>query len=371
MLALVIVIVLVVVVFSSVKKPTETGPIKLGFISVLSGDTAVVGEIEKTSTEMAVKEINDVGGINGRKIEIIYEDGKCNGKEALNAINKLMTVDKVKVVLGGSCSSETMAIIPVINGNKILLFSAASSQPSLTGASKYFFRNFPSDLANATVDGGVMAGLYKKVAFVSENGDYPNGIEKVMKDIFKEKGVQVVSDEVYNAGTKDFKTIFAKVKDSGAEAVYLNPMPASSVNGIMLKQAREMGLTIPIHGNLSFMSAEVIKNAGKYIEGLVSSDSTTLSDKGLVVLEKYKKLYGKDPASNIVMGSNYDRVYIITQAIKAVGYDSDKIANYLQGMKEYDGTIGKYHFDKNGDIAGVGFMAVTVKNGKEVPYVTN
>jgi len=368
----VIVVVVLIVVGVVSQKPTETGPIKLGFISALSGDAAVVGEIEKNTTEMAIKEINDAGGVNGRQLEVIYEDAKCNAKDALNAVQKLINMDKVKVILGAGCSSESLAIVPVATANKVLMFSAGSSHPDLTGISKYFIRNYPSDYANSTIDGELMSKLYKKVAIVSENADYPMGIKKSLEEIFQKNNIQIVSNEVFNTGnsnTKDFKSIFTKIKASGAEAVYLNPAPGATISALMVKQARDIGLMIPVHGNTTVISAEAIKIAGKYMEGAISSDSTTLSEKGLAVLEKYKKLYGKEPALAYFMGSNYDRAYLIAEAIGKVGYDADKIVAYLKSIKEYDGTIGKYHFADNGDVVGVGFRPVMVKDGKEVPYV--
>lgn len=365
---LLVLAVIIIIAFISINIQTETGPIKIGFISVLSGEAVSYGETERNATEMAVAEINDNGGIDGRRVEVIYEDGKCNGKEALSAVNKLITADKVKVILGATCSSETLAIIPVIDENKVVLFSGGSSHPSLTGISKYFFRNFPSDLANGTVDGETMAKLYKKVAIISESADYPIGVKNIIISIFKEKGIEVVFNENYSSGLKDFRTLMSKVKNSGAEAVYLNPNPATNIQGLMVKQAREMGLTIPIHGNSSFMATETIKNGGSYMEGIISSENSTLSEKGMVIVDKYKKIYGKDPIS-LLLGTSYDRVYIITDAIKKVGYDSDKIVNYVQNMKEYDGAIGKYHFDKNGDMVGVGFVSVIIKDGKGVPYI--
>ena len=364
--------VVVIIIAVIAGQPKDTSAIKLGFISALSGDAAVVGEIERNTTQMAVKEINDAGGVNGRLLEVIYEDAKCNAKDALNAVQKLINVDKVKVILGAGCSSESLAIVPVATQNKVLMFSAGSSHPDLTGISKYFIRNYPSDYANSTIDGELMSKLYKKVAIVSENADYPMGIKKSLEEIFNKNNIQIVANEVFNTGnssTKDFKSIFTKVKASDAEAVYLNPAPGATISALMIKQARDIGLTIPVHGNTTVISAEAIKIGGKYMEGAISSDSTSLSERGLVVLEKYKKLYNKEPALAYFMGSNYDRTYLVAEAIGKVGYDADKIVSYLKGIKEYDGTIGKYHFGENGDVVGVGFMPVMVKDGKEVPYV--
>ena len=107
----IVVIILIVVGISYFGKnssqPTSQEPIKIGFIGSLSGDAASYGETEKNTTELALEEINSKGGINGRVVNIVYEDGKCNGKDATNAVQKLINIDKVKIIFGGTCSAET------------------------------------------------------------------------------------------------------------------------------------------------------------------------------------------------------------------------------------------------------------------------
>ena len=113
----------------SPSEPVSTDPTKIGFIGPLTGDAAVYGELLRNVIQLAVNEINAAGGIGGRQIEMIYEDGKCNGKDGANAMQKLVNVDQVKIVIGGFCSSESLAAAPIAMNNKVLLFSPGSSSP--------------------------------------------------------------------------------------------------------------------------------------------------------------------------------------------------------------------------------------------------
>ena len=154
----------------------DTSPIVVGFISPLTGDAATYGEPGQKVTQLAVAEINNAGGINGRELQVIYEDGKCNGKDAASAMQKLVNVDKVQAVLGGFCSGESLAAAPIANANKVLLFSPGSSSPDLTEAGPYFFRNYPSDESQGKVLAEVAYNTkeWKKVGVIQEQLDYLN-----------------------------------------------------------------------------------------------------------------------------------------------------------------------------------------------------
>jgi branched-chain amino acid transport system substrate-binding protein len=364
----IIVVILIIVWVVSINKPSETGPITLGYVGCLSGDGASFGETEKNATQMAIDKINTDGGIDGRTVSVVYEDGKCNGKDATTAIQKLINIDKVKIVLGGTSSAETLAMVPIITSNKVLLLSAFASNPQLTGSSPFFFRNSPKDTDVAKLDADVIAAKYKKVAIISENTDYSLGVRKVMSQVFSEKGVAVVSDELYNSSQTDFKTILLKIKEVNPDVLYINPGTSAKMGGVFVRQARQMGINIPIHGNFSLVTPEALQAGGKYMEGLVSSDGTGLVGPGLAVLADYKSKTGKAPVNEYLMGANYDRPFIIKQAIEKVGLNTEKIAEYLRSMTDFSGAVGTYHFDKNGDIVGVGFMSVVIKDGKKVPY---
>jgi len=350
------------------KKPTVSTtkePIKIGFIGPLSGDVAAAGETERNVIEMAIKEISDQGGINGRKLEVIYEDSKCDGKEAATAIQKLINVDRVKIVLGGCCSSETLGAAPIAEQNKVILFSAFSSNPKISEAGDYIFRNTPSDS-----EGGKVAATMikeKKVAVISENIEYAQGVREVFKQEFPKLGGEIVGDEVFTPGEKDFRSYLIKIKSKNPEALFVNPKSPSAA-GLIIKQARELGMNVPIYGNFILGSKDTLDIAGKLANGVVFFDTPTLdlkNPKAASFLNKYKSLYG-EPFNELQAGSRYDSVYIIANALKKCGEDTECIKNYLYNMDWYDGVIGRYKFDQNGDAVGLKFVIKEIIDGKVV-----
>ncbi|MFA6269497.1 MAG: ABC transporter substrate-binding protein, partial [archaeon] len=148
--------------------------IKIGYLGPLTGDMASIGEGQLKAVLLAVDEINSKGGINGAKIELIAEDGTCDGKAAITAMTKLVEVDNVKYVVGGQCSSETIAAAPLAEKNKVLLLSPLSSNPNITTMGDYIFRNYPSDSYQGKIAAEYVANTMhlKKAAILSCLSDY-------------------------------------------------------------------------------------------------------------------------------------------------------------------------------------------------------
>jgi len=156
-------------------RPASGEPIKIGYIGPLTGGAAAYGETEKNVIELALKEIND-GGELIRKLEVIYEDGKCDGKDAATAAQKLINIDKVKIILGGGCSAETLGAAPLAEASKVILFSAFSSNPFIGQSGDYVFRNCPSDSDFGKADADFIASQgIKRAATITENTDYSQG----------------------------------------------------------------------------------------------------------------------------------------------------------------------------------------------------
>jgi branched-chain amino acid transport system substrate-binding protein len=356
-IGIVFVLVIVSVVILAGQKPAETGPIKIGFIGALSGDGAPFGDTEKGATEMAVDKINSEGGVSGRQLQVIYEDGKCNGKDATLAIQKLINIDKVRVVMGGLCSSETLAIAPIAEQNKALLFSAFSSNPAITNSGDYIFRNAPSDSDVAKLDAKVVADEgFKKLAIISENADYSQGVRSVMKSSLASSSVSVVLDENFEVGTVDFRDLVVKVKQTGADLIYINPGSSGKTGALFVKQLRQSGSNLAVHGNFSLGTPDAFSVAAGYLDGVVISDSVASSQSLKSLLGDYQTKFGNKAANDFEFGATYDRANIIANAIKSVGYDATKIKQYLYSMPDYDGVIGKYKFDSNGDVVGGPFF---------------
>jgi len=343
--------------------------IKIGFIGPLTGDGAAFGETERNATILALDEINSAGGVNGKQIQVIYEDGKCDGKDATDAIQKLISVDRVDIVLGGTCSAETLAAAPIAEANHVILFSAFSSNPAITNAGDYIFRNAASDSDVGKLDASTMSKNFKSVAMLSEDTDYSQGVRGIMEGVFKNNNVKVVDDEVYVGGTPDFRSFLLKIKQANPQALYINPGTTPTAGGLIVKQARELGITIPLYGNFSLGTPEALQAGGSYMNGVIISNASQLSSTGVQLLANYRQRFGSDPANEFEMGAAYDRVYIIKNALSAVGDNPDKIKNYLYQMPSFDGTIGTYHFDSNGDEVGVGFANFKIEGGEEVPLI--
>lgn len=360
--AIIIVAVLVIVgVRGGNKNKNNTNePIKIGFIGPLSGDAAVYGEPSRNGAVLAVEKINASGGINGQNIELIIEDGKCNGKDALNAAQKLVNVNKVKFIIGGACSSETMGFTAFAEQNKVLVFSYGSSNPDISKAGDYIFRNAPSDalggveLAKLVADKG-----FTKVALVSENTDFAQGVRGIFKKSFTEG--EIVFDEVFATNTTDFRTIATKIKSLNADAVVLNVQTGSS-GARLARQIREGGNDAQFFS--FFVTGDDFVKSGVFVENTYILDATEVADVGTGkqfeddYLQKYKTLH-----SYLLFGAAaYDGVNLVTNGIKKYGYNSSSVKEYLYTLPTYNGTIGTYKFDENGDSVGIGYAVKQIKN---------
>jgi len=361
-----LIIVIVVICVIIIGRNNNKDIIKIGFIGPFSGDAATYGETEKNATELALKKIQNSPEYRNQTIQIVYEDGGCNAKTAISAAQKLIEVDKVSIIFGGICSGETLAVAPLAEKSHVLLFSAYSSSPDITTAGDYVFRNGPSDLAGASKDAEFLSKRYAKVGIVSENAEYSVGVRNALKNELEKKGIQIVFDEMYVTGTRDFRTILGKVNSTGPDVIYYNAgtSPLDAVS--LLKQAREIGIKTPAHFNFFLGNPDVIKSLGDLAEGVGFADTSSLKNSGEILLDEYVVLYGA-PSNEYELGAAYDRVFITMQALNKVGNNSEKIKNYLYNMPTYHGTVGDYQFDSNGDIVGAGYKSYVIKNGEKVP----
>jgi len=347
--------------------------IKIGALTALSGDYAAYGLNEKNSIELALFEINANGGILKKKVEVIYEDSKCNGAEATIATQKLVEVDEVKIILGGSCSSETLAAAPITEKNKVILFSSFSSSPKVTTAGDFVFRNSPSDAdsgkgsAQMIYDSGA-----KTVAILAESTDFAEGVKAVLKESLSQLGVKVVADEIYSSDSKDYRSQLTKIKSAHPDAIFFDAQTGIS-GGLAVKQAKELGIDANYFGHFVFSSPDAFANGGEALNGMFFVDAPGLSEsnpKSILFMQKYLEKYPK-PASDYQAGARYDSVFIIKNAIESCKMvNTECIRDYLYNLPQYSGTIGTYHFDSNGDEIGVGFAVKQIVDVSTQKVVT-
>jgi len=358
----VVVILAVVLIVTQIRK--EEKEIKIGAILPLTGDAAQWGIPPLRGAELAVQEINSSNFLNS-KISLIVEDGKCDPKEGVSAFNKLVSINKVRLIMGEVCSSVTLAIAPIAEKNKILLISPASTNPKISEAGDYIFRVIPSDALRGKVFAEYVFNKgYRKVGIIYINNEGGKGNRDSFKKRFEELGGQIVIEERYEPGATDMRTQLTKIKNVYPEVVMVVSYPSDTP--ILMKQAKELGLNTPLYFQTEAVEdPNVLREAGNAAEGVIYIlPAPAEGEKPNEFIQRYEKAYGKKP--ELFAAEAYDIIWLIANAIKETGKtDPTSIKDYLYTVKDYPGASGVITFDKNGDVLKP--MAIkTIKNGKPV-----
>lgn len=320
-----------------------------GAIAPLTGDMAPYGVMDQNIANMWLKKVNDKGGILGKSVSILWEDGKCTPGDAAKAAQKLINVDKIKVVFGVTCSGGTLSTAPIYEKNKILTLNPFATNPSIKEAGDFIFRNVPSD----SIQGEIMADYanenFKKVGMIVEQTDYALGVCNTFDDNFEGEIVR----EEYLASESDFKTRITKLKGSDVDALVIcNQFPNKS--DILLKQLQEQDWTLPLLHN------EIITGTGdlhsKYADFLsktkaIGANFTAPNTPDVESLvNEYQELYGEVPPYLNYATAAWDALDILKNIIETTGTDQDTEAlrdALYDG--EFHGLYGKIIFDSFGE----------------------
>ena len=346
-----------------------TDKVKFGAVLPLTGEIAEYGKRCKAGMDLAVGEINESGGVSGKKLEIVYEDDTGAPKVGVTAMQKLVDIDRVKVVIGAVASSVTLAIEPIATRNKVLLFSPASSSPKLTGISRYFFRDWPSDVFEATALAEFAYNTLKlrKVAILYVNNDYGLGLRGEFERRFKELGGEVAAIDSHEQGATDFRTQLTKIKGSGPQAVYLAGYHREMA--FATKQTRELGITAQILGDADYGVQELIEIAGQAAEGAIFStpeyDPKGGSEPVKTFAKKFKEKYGKEPS--VFEANGYDAVKILAKAVQTQNSDTERMSQYIASLSHYPGASGEISFGAKGEVEKPASIKI-VKGGRFVLY---
>ncbi|MBT3729968.1 ABC transporter substrate-binding protein [Candidatus Woesearchaeota archaeon] len=343
-------------------KSVNIEPIKVGFIAPLSGGAVTFGVPLKNAASLAIEEINNSGGIDGRQIEIIYEDGKCTGKDALSAVQKLVNIDNVKIIVNAMCTGGILSVAPIIEENEILLFSAGSAGLDVVDAGDFIFHNGPSEIVGAETLAKEVMKNNKKIAIISGSIDYSVSLKNALIKNIEDLGGTIIIDESYVSDTNDFRAILAKIKSANPDALIINPH-TEIAGGTIVKQARELGIDAGLFGAPLLAGSKSIELAGIHADGLRVIIAPELDKENSLAkefLRNYKDRYG-ETTLEFFLAATYDMVYILKQAVEKVGEDSEQIRDYLYNIKNYNGVVGKYHFDENGNMSGIDYFVKEIK----------
>ena len=342
--------------------------IKIGVAGAHSGDLASYGLPTVKAAELVVKELNEAGGINGAKIELLVEDDVCKPEVATNTATKLVS-QGVNVVIGHICSGATKAALPIYRDAKVIVMSPSATNPDLTQSGEYpnFYRTIASDDAQARteVDFAINRLGVKTFAVIHDKGDYGKGLAEFAKKFIEQSGkAKVVLFEGVTPGAVDYSAVVQKIKRSGADAVIFGGYhPEASKIVSQMRKKRMKTIFISDDG---VKDAKFIEVAGKNAEGVYATGPADVSSNPLTkkYREMHKKVYGSEP------GAFFDNAVAAALALtnalaKAGSTDPAAIAQVLHSQ-DVETPFGKIHFDERGDATGVGFSMYQVKNGTYV-----
>jgi branched-chain amino acid transport system substrate-binding protein len=344
--------------------------VKIGLIQPLTGSVAYNGTTDVNGSKLALDEINAKGGVLGKKLELVIEDGQCKPANSVNAAEKLIQRDKVAALSGAFCSSATLAVMPVAANNKIPLVTGVSSSAELTEkGNRWFFRATETDALLAKSFAKILFDQLKlrKVAYIGVNDDWGRGGVAEFEKQMTALGATTVMKEYFEHGTSDFYTILTKLKASGADGAFV---AAETQDGsIFVKQKAEFGLQLKVFGVGSWATADFMKLTGASSEGIYAAvpyASTMDTPKNKAFVEAYTARYKEAPGKYSAAG--YNAINILAAAINRAGStDAEKIREALT-KTDYEGPNGKFKFDAKGQASG--FNVVLVQLRKGVPVVT-
>jgi len=327
----------------------QTGDtIRVGVYGDTTGATSSFGQSTKNGIQLAFDEINAAGGVNGKKLEMVFEDDQGTPEKAKTVISKLINQDKVVAVLGEVASSNSLAAAPVAQEAKIPMITPSSTNPKVTEVGDYISRVCFIDPFQGSVMAKFAANTLKAktAAILGDNSsDYSKGLTQFFEQEFTKLGGTVITKQTYAQKDQDFKAQLTQMRDQKPDVIYV-PGYYGEV-GIIAKQARELGMTQPLLGGDGWDSPELWKLGGNslkpaYISNHYSADIPSPYIQNFV--KAYTAKFNVAPDSLAALA--YDSAKVLADAIKrAGGTESAKLKDAINATKEFPGVTGKITLD--------------------------
>jgi branched-chain amino acid transport system substrate-binding protein len=352
---------------SSPGSSADSSTIKVGEYASLTGSEATFGQQSHNGTELAVEEINAAGGVLGKKIDLLTEDDQSQAGQPATAVRKLISSDGVVAILGEVASSRSLEAAPICQENKIPMISPASTNPRVTQTGDYIFRTcFMDSFQGSTVLANFAQKTLKlkTVAVLKDvKSDYSLGLAKYFEDGFTALGGQIITEQNYSGGDKDFNAQLTAIKALNPDGIFV-PGYYTEV-GLIALQARQLGINQPLFGGDGWMSFNLVPIGGAALEGDYFSTHFTPDQDSPVVqdfVKKYQQKYNGLPDCMAALG--YDSAMILADAIKRAGTtDPTKIRDAIAATRNYPGVTGTISIDADRN-ASKPAVIVTIKNGQ-------
>ena len=351
--------------------------VKIGAILAVTGPASFLGAPEARTLEMLVEDMNAKGGISGHKIELIIKDSGGSPEKAVSFAKQLIEEEKVFAILGPSTSGETMAIKNIAEEGKTILLSMAAAEVIVNPVAPHVFKVAPRDSFAVDLIFEQMKMMnISRIGVLSSNTGFGKAGKEQIEKLAPGHGIQIVVSEVYDKAATDLTAEVTKLKAANVQAV-LN-WSIEPAQAIVLKNVRQIGLTVPVFQSHGFANIQYVKAAGTAAEGVIFPASRIIIAESLppkhpqkAVVQSYKKAYEakyKEEVSTFG-GHAYDALMILAKAIGEKGLTRDNVRTAIENMKGFIGTAGVFNFsptDHNGlDISA--FEMLTVRRGKFIP----
>ncbi len=345
-------------IFAGGSSEADASTYKIGFIGPLTGDNANYGIRCSNAARLAIEQINAAGGVDGKTLELIAEDSEGTVDKAIAGYEKLVYSDNVVAIIGPVFTSPALAVAQRAMEDEIVMITPSATHKDVTGQPRnnpdgknYVFRTVPSDSLQAEVAAHYFYEIlgYRSLATLYAMNDYSQGLADGVTETFTALGGQIVASETCMVGDKDFRTQLARIKNSGAEAVYIPNYTVEDAQ--ILEQGAQLGVG-PFLSSDGFSDPMIYQLAGDYTDGVIyvgpaqAEASTILSD----FQAAYREAYNGDEADSFATNA-FDGLNILAAAIDRAG-SGDRVAirDEVAATTDFAGANGIMNFAENGDL---------------------
>ncbi len=322
--------------------------IKVGEFASLTGATASFGTASHNGAIMVIDAANAAGGVLGKKIKLITEDDQSKPGEAATAVRKLISRDRVVALIGEIASSRSLEAAPIAQQSKIPMVSPGSTNQNVTKVGDYIFRVCFIDPFQGTVMAKFTLNSLKKtrVAVLTDvRQDYSVGLAQYYKDYLTKNGGTIIAEQSYSSGDQDFKAQLTSIKAANPEVLFV-PGYYNEV-GLIARQARELGITVPILGGDGWDSPTLTQIGGAALENTFFSNHFSVEDQNPIIqnfVRDYRERFKKNPDGMAALGFDAAKV-LLDSMTRAASTEPAKVREALAGTVDFQGVTGKISID--------------------------
>jgi branched-chain amino acid transport system substrate-binding protein len=332
--------------------------IKIGFFAPITGPAAADGMSAKNAVELGLKEVNEAGGIHGKKVDLMIYDDRLKAEEAVAIANRLIERDKVVGVVSGSYSGPTRVVAPIFQKAGMPMVAGYAVHPDVTWnpntktPNDFIFRNgFLGEVEGAAAAEFAVKDLKaKRMSIISMDNDFGRSISAGFAERAAKLGAVILTKQMYKfPGEKDFRPYLTTIKEGNPDVIFAAGYYNEAAS--IVRQAKELGIKSQILGEEGFDSPKFLEIAGDAAEGVIIATNLDRDDPRPVVqnfLKNYRSAYGHD--ADMVGASSYDAFMILVDAIKKAGTDPKAIQKALLETKDYNGLTGKISRFAQGEV---------------------